>query len=419
MISRLKSPNSSSWLLPRFSSRFLNSSSTQFSPSKTPGIIFDIDGVLVRGGNVLPEAKSTFKKLYCHDTQKFKLPIVFVTNAGNSLRSTKAEALTKLLETPIKKEQVVMSHTPLRTLKNNQDKFSLISGQGPITEIANKLGFHKTITVTDLRERMPYLDMTCHDTRPDNRNISDYAHLHDFPKIEQVVLFGEPNRWETNLQFILDCIITEGDFWRNNTQKDYELNGVLGRKSEHIPIIGANMDLQWQAEAPGPRFGHGMFMTTLEAAYAKLTNGKKLNYTALAGKPSPMTYEYAEKILKEMVQESGNEVELGDVYCIGDNIMSDIFGANLYSTISTRKFHSMLVSTGVWHKPDGFDLDLSQEELRKVFKELESCNFAHAPRDYVPDGDMWHGETVETLLVPDFIIENVEGCIDHVLSRNL
>jgi len=375
----------------------------------------------VRGGNVLPEAKSTFKKLFCHDTQKFKLPVVFVTNAGNSTRATKAETLTNLLETPVKKEQVVMSHTPLRTLRNNQDKFSLISGQGPITEIAKKLGFHKTMTVTELRERMPYLDMTCHETRPaaGNRNMSDYTHLHDFPKIEQVILFGEPNRWETNLQFILDCIITDGDFWRNHTQKDYELNGVLGKNTEHMPIIGANMDLQWQAEAPGPRFGHGMFLTTLEAAYAKLTNGKTLNYTALAGKPSPMTYEYAEQVLKTMVyqknEESGGDEELGDVYCIGDNIMSDIFGANLFSSISQRKYHSMLVSTGVWHKPDDFDLELSQEDLRKAFKELESCNFAHAPRDYVPDGDVWYGEPTEMLLVPDFIMKNVEGCVDHVL----
>merc|ERR1712178_307267 len=131
----------------------------------------------------------------------------------------------------------------------------------------------------------PYLDMTCHDTRPKNPVICEFKKT-NFPKIEQIILFGEPNRWETNLQILIDCIVSDGDL--------------------HIPIIGANMDLQWQAEAPGPRFGHGMFMTTLEAAYSKLTNGKSLKYTALAGKPSPMTYDYAENVLLEMNPNLGN-----------------------------------------------------------------------------------------------------------------
>jgi len=407
MIFRMQAPNSSSRFTSQSSTRFLNTSQT--ATTKIPGIIFDIDGVLVRGGNVLSAAKNTFKQLYCRDRNSFKLPVVFVTNAGNSLRSTKAEVLTDLLETPIQKDQVIMSHTPLRTLKDNHAKFSLISGQGPITDIARKLGFKNTITVGELRNRMPYLDMTCHDTRPKNRNVSEYTRLHDFPTIEQVILFGEPNRWETNLQLIMDCIISDGDFWRNKKQEDYELSGVLGKRTTHMPIIGANMDLQWQAEAPGPRFGHGMFMTTLEAAFSKLTNGKQLNYTALAGKPSPMTYEYAELVLEEMVQNDSSQTKLGDVYCIGDNIMSDIFGANLYSTVAQRKFYSMLVSTGVWHKPDGFDLNSSQENLREVYKTIESCNFAHAPRDYTPNDE---------LLTPDFIMSDVECCINHILGEN-
>ena len=49
------------------------------------GVLFDIDGVICRGSRILPQAQKAFK--YLTDGEgKFKVPTVFVTNAGNSLR---------------------------------------------------------------------------------------------------------------------------------------------------------------------------------------------------------------------------------------------------------------------------------------------------------------------------------------------
>ena len=39
----------------------------------------------------------------------------------------------------------------------------------------------------------------------------------------------------------------------------------------HLPILACNMDLQWMAEAPMPRFGHGAFLLCLEELYKKVT----------------------------------------------------------------------------------------------------------------------------------------------------
>lgn len=60
------------------------------------GLLFDIDGVIVRGRKVLPFAPEAFR-LLVDDKGKFRIPTVFVTNAGNSLRHNKALQLSEWL----------------------------------------------------------------------------------------------------------------------------------------------------------------------------------------------------------------------------------------------------------------------------------------------------------------------------------
>lgn len=61
------------------------------------GLLFDIDGVIVRGKRVLPSALESFKRLV-DSKGKFRIPTVFVTNAGNVMRHEKAEQLSSWLE---------------------------------------------------------------------------------------------------------------------------------------------------------------------------------------------------------------------------------------------------------------------------------------------------------------------------------
>ena len=69
-------------------------------PQPRFGLLFDIDGVLVRGRMPLPAAKKSFEKLV--DSQgQFLVPVVFVTNAGNCLRQTKADQLSHILGVPV------------------------------------------------------------------------------------------------------------------------------------------------------------------------------------------------------------------------------------------------------------------------------------------------------------------------------
>lgn len=64
------------------------------------GLLFDIDGVLVRGTTPIPAAKQCFRNLVDRNG-KYKVPVVFVTNAGNCMRETKAEHLSQLLEVEV------------------------------------------------------------------------------------------------------------------------------------------------------------------------------------------------------------------------------------------------------------------------------------------------------------------------------
>ncbi|KAM4619093.1 haloacid dehalogenase-like hydrolase domain-containing 5 [Polymixia lowei] len=288
------------------------------------GLLFDIDGVLVRGRTPIPAAKQCFRNLVDRKG-KYKVPVVFVTNAGNCMRQTKAEQLSHLLDVEVSPDQVMLSHSPLRMFTQFHNMCVLVSGQGPIQEVAHNLGFQNVVTVDALREAYPLLDVVDHNRRPKD----EVPPSKDLPPIEAVILFGEPIRWETNLQLIIDVLLTNGKPGNPLTTLQYP----------HIPVLACNMDLLWMAEAKNPRFGHGMFLVSLESLYKKIT-GCELKYEALIGKPSVVTYNYAELLIRQQAESLGWTEPVERLYAIGDNPMADIYGANLYNRYLQASRHA-------------------------------------------------------------------------------
>ncbi|KAG8283532.1 Haloacid dehalogenase-like hydrolase domain-containing 5 [Homalodisca vitripennis] len=202
------------------------------------GLLFDIDGVIVRGKKVIPNVPETFKKLV-NSEGKFRIPTVFLTNAGNGLTRDKAQQLSEWLNIKVTEEHVVMAHSPLKVFNEYHDKNVLVSGQGPIEEISRRLGFKSIVTIDDVRKAFPLLDAVDH-----KRRVSQpVSHDPNFSRIEAVVLFGEPVRWETVLQLLIDVLMTNGDPRTVPVHHTYP----------HIPVLACNMDLQWMAEANMPR----------------------------------------------------------------------------------------------------------------------------------------------------------------------
>uniref|UniRef100_A0A3Q2P166 Uncharacterized protein n=1 Tax=Fundulus heteroclitus TaxID=8078 RepID=A0A3Q2P166_FUNHE len=69
------------------------------------------------------------------------------------------------------------------------------------------------------------------------------AVLQNLKPMHAIILFGEPIRWETNLQLLIDVLLTNG---RPGCAYDTQL-------SAQVPVLACNMDLLWMADAPSPR----------------------------------------------------------------------------------------------------------------------------------------------------------------------
>lgn len=391
------------------------------------GFLFDIDGVLVRGRTPIPAAKQCFRNLVGRNGN-YKVPVVFVTNAGNSMRETKAEQLSHLLEVDVSPDQVMLSHSPLRIFTQFHDMCVLVSGQGPIVEVAQNVGFKNVVTIDMLREAYPLLDTVDHNRRPKELNPpSKYL-----PPIEAVVLFGEPVRWETNLQLITDVLLTNGRPGDPVTSLNYP----------HIPVLACNMDLLWMAEAKNPRFGHGMFLVCLENIYKKIT-GCELKYEALIGKPSVVTYNYAEVLIREQAKKLGWTQPVERLYAIGDNPMTDIYGANLYNRY-LKAMSRTRAQAQAHSSPSGLQYEVIDDVKRSgeisvggSFEERlpEGCTsilvctgvYSHEQQDVPSDPDatvteqhIFHGHRDfrfdPSLTQPSFIVQDVREAVEQVFQ---
>ncbi|KAM9431362.1 haloacid dehalogenase-like hydrolase domain-containing 5 isoform 1-T1 [Salvelinus alpinus] len=396
-------------------------------PQPRFGLLFDIDGVLVRGKMPIPAAKKAFQKLV--DSQgQFVVPVVFVTNAGNCMRQTKADQLSHILGVPITMDQVMMSHSPLRMFKKYYDKCVLVSGQGPVLDIAKNLGFQNVVSIDMLRESFPLLDMVDHNRRPKVPS-SPIANL---PTVEAVILFGEPIRWETNLQLIIDILLTNGN-----------LSGAhQSQKLPQLPLLACNMDLMWMAEAQSPRFGHGTFLVCLENIYKKIT-GKEVKYKALMGKPSELTYHFAEYLIRGQAVERNWTQPITTLYAIGDNLMTDIYGANLYNRYleeRTRRKNSkavakMATATGSNaalpqvndHVENAWESELAPPSATSC-KSILVCTGVYNPHTEVPtDTNQCIKETVfhghrdfrfdPALVEPGHIVQDVADAVELIFEQ--
>jgi len=313
------------------------------------GIAFDIDGVLARGTVPIPQAKKAME-LITNAKHEFQVPVAFVTNSLNT-NQDKANQISNWFKTPVLTSQMCQAQGPLAVFKQYHNKHCLFVGQGKIHEIATDLGFTNICTLDQIKSAYPLLDVADHDNRKKHAKGENLVG-HEFPRVEAIIMMGEPKRWESYLQLLVDLLKTDG----------------LPNKApecvpeKHLPIIACNMDLQFMDRACMPRYGHGAFLLCLEALYKKVT-GYELKYTSLVGKPSEVTFRYAEHCLSKEAKRLGLMNPIERMYIIGDTPEVDIVGGNLYQRYIQR-FH-MRRSKGLISHDDNkneeeFDPDLPE-----------------------------------------------------------
>lgn len=321
------------------------------------GFVFDIDGVLLRGKEVLPQALRAMSKLYTPDKSSPRMPLAFLTNGGGMTERRKAHQLEQLLGVNIHADQVILSHTPYRSLaaKYTNTPVLIIGRNHSIVEVAKSYGFNKTISSQQI-------------ARSDPTAFPFWAQKEDWvagpsadryvPKlrmgiednpIKAIFVMTDPSDWYIDLQLITDILIG---------------GGVLGRRMEHVPantppieIFFSNPDLLWANQHPAPRFGQGAFKACVETLYEKVTGTPLTENIRTFGKPNPEPYRLVEASLLKQAKKmdllprnfsfsTSSKPPFSAIYAVGDNSAADIRGANSAGS----PWVSMLVKTGVFPK---------------------------------------------------------------------
>ena len=183
---------------------------------KFPGIITDIDGVLLRGNLALPRVVKTLNyirkpignlnlgKVIKKSNESKTLPFICLTNGGGYLEIQKANDLNKKLNlkeeyVKFKKEDVLLNFSALRPIiKELQNELTLIYGKGNIKEIVQDCGLQNFITVENFDKFL------CGKFEIDNKSFE--KDLKNF-KFKAILLLNDPLQWEIGFKEIFNFII--------------------------------------------------------------------------------------------------------------------------------------------------------------------------------------------------------------------
>ena len=300
---------------------------------------FDIDGVLIKGGEVIPEAIDAMRVLNGENEYGIKVPYIFVTNGGGKTEEERCIQLSRQLELEISPGQFICGHTPMREMAEKYGTVLVVGGEGQkCRTVAEGYGFKDVITpgdiIKDNSATTPFRQLT--DEEHDNSKSRNYGEI----DIEAIFVFADSRDWAGDQQIILDLCMSK--------------NGRLGTRSETFdegpPVYFAHSDIIWATSHTYSRIGMGALRASLEAMFKVITGGVELKTIAF-GKPQLGTFQFATRLLQQWRKDNHNKDSPPDrVYFVGDTPESDIRGTNEYdnSGQASNSWHSILVKTGVY-----------------------------------------------------------------------
>jgi HAD superfamily hydrolase (TIGR01456 family) len=296
-----------------------------------------IDGVLLRGSKVIPQAPKALKLL--NDNS---VPWILMTNGGGHTERDRVANLTTMLNVDISEDQLLQSHTPFKTLVKKYDRVLVVGGdQDKCRYVAHSYGFQDVVIPADIVNIEPSVWPFHRYRRSELEAWADPSVSLD-TKFDAILVFADPRDMGSDTQIVLDLLVSQQGKWGTRVP---DLKSV---SDPAIPIHFSNNDLLWASKYKWPRFGQGAFRLTVETLYKELT-GHELQ-SQVIGKPFTFSYDYANKLLSNWSKSSPSPT----VYMVGDNPFSDIQGANNYG------WESILVKTGVY-QGTGNDLSSSAE----------------------------------------------------------
>lgn len=245
---------------------------------------FDIDGVILRGPETIPQAAQAMKLLNGENKYNIKVPSIFVTNGGGKPEKQRSDDLTARLGVTITPDQIIQGHTPMKDLVGVYENVLVVGGVGNVCrKVAESYGFKNVFTPLDVLKWnpavSPYHDLTEEETV--------CARDVDFSKtpIDAIMVFADSRNWAADQQIILELLLSK--------------NGVMGTECKTYDqgpeIYFAHSDFIWATNYKLLRYGMGALQVSIAALYREHT-GHELKVNRF-GKPQKGTFKYANKVL--------------------------------------------------------------------------------------------------------------------------
>ncbi|KAI0325483.1 HAD-superfamily hydrolase [Cubamyces sp. BRFM 1775] len=312
--------------------------------------LFGQDGVLLRGPHTIPAARRALDMLNGANPMG-------LTNGGGVGEEARRRKLNSQLGVELQHTQILQAHTILKSVVHKYaDKPVLVLGgrNDDVRKVAEGYGFKHVYTTLDVLAWKPEV-WPFHELTPEERASAKLVDFSQTP-ISAIFVFHDPRNWSLDIQVIIDVIRARGviggpyldtpepadqqplpqDARKHDQHQAVDEHG--GDKNAPIELVFCNPDLLWKSDFPQPRLGQGAFREAFQAVYKALI-GKTYPYVQY-GKPTTATYKFAEKVLKDRLEElQGGPVD--------HNPESDIAGAN------GAGWESVLVCTGVYDPARG------------------------------------------------------------------
>ncbi|POR37469.1 Putative CDP-alcohol phosphatidyltransferase class-I family protein C22A12.08c [Tolypocladium paradoxum] len=344
---------------------------------------FDIDGVLVRGGEAIPEAIQAMRVLNGANEYGIRVPHIFLTNGGGKSEEERCADLSRQLLQDVRPGQFICGHTPMREMASAYRTVLVVGGEGEKCRgVAEGYGFEDVVTPGDIIRHdaatTPFRTLTPEEHA--NSRERDFSRL----AIDAVFVFADSRDWAGDIQIMLDLAMSRG--------------GRLGTRSDAFdegpPFYFSHNDVVWSAAHEHARLGMGALRRMFEVTFRDLTAGRGALRTHAFGKPQVPTFEFASRLMGQWRSaEHGLAGPPQTVYFVGDTPESDIRGANAVDETADNEWYSILVKTGVYqdgtepaYKPrvivdnvlDAVNHGIQREMRKKVVSSLSKDVLGHA-----------------------------------------
>ncbi|POM78775.1 TIGR01456 family HAD hydrolase [Phytophthora palmivora] len=299
--------------------RAIRSAVTTRRSASTFGVVFDVDGVLLRGKTPIPGARDVLEELEATNT-----PFAIMTNGGGYPEDKKARQIEQILggSVRIPTERMCMSHTPMRELadKHGEDLVLAVGKDcAELRKVMANYGFKHVVTVDQLHRHFPTM-------YPDVKVTDPLKHdgRFDSQPFAAVFVLIDPIYWGRELQIVMDVLCSPDGLLGQRT-----VEGDGNGERQHVPLYSACSDFQ----------------------YVEKT---------LFGKPQRTSFEFAETLI------DAQHEDVERIYMVGDNPKTDIRGANE----TGGRWKSVLTLTGMHNGPENHEEHPAYEVVDDVAQAL-------------------------------------------------